>query len=96
MLTMSFKRSDLDQAVRYLQHARELLQAEPLTRMRAIRGVLELAIRRLSPGDFCTGDAAAEITVLRDIAGKVDGKPRTDILKALAILTIAGDSRPER
>jgi hypothetical protein len=83
---MSLRRSDLDQALRYLQHARELLEREPLARMRATRGVLDLAVRRLSPGDFYVGDAAAEITVLRDIAGKVDGATRTDILKAVAIL----------
>jgi hypothetical protein len=87
---MPLKRSDLEQAVRYLEHARELLQGEPLARMRAIRGVLDLAIRRLSPCDFYAGDAAAEITVLRDIAGKVDGKARTDILKAVAILVDRG------
>jgi hypothetical protein len=46
----------------------------------------DLAIRRLSLGNFYAGDAAAEITVLRDIAGKVVGEARTDILKALAIL----------
>jgi hypothetical protein len=38
--------------------------------MRAIRNVLDLAIRRLSPGDYYAGDAAAEITLLRDIANK--------------------------
>jgi hypothetical protein len=55
---------------------------------RAIRDVLDLAIRRLSPGDLYAGDAAAEITVLRDIAGKVDGKPRTDILRPWQSLRI--------
>jgi hypothetical protein len=54
--------------------------------MRASRGVLDLAVRRLSPGDFL-GDAAAEIRMLREVAAKVDGKTRTDILKAVAILT---------
>jgi hypothetical protein len=52
--------------------------------------LLDLAIRRLSPGDFYAGDAAAEITVLRDIAGKVAAEASSDILKAVAILT---DSR---
>jgi hypothetical protein len=80
------KRSDLEQAVRYLQHARELLEREPGARMRVTREVLRLAMRRLSPGDFYAGDAAAEITLLRDIAGKVVGEARTDILKAVAIL----------
>jgi len=84
---MSLRRSDLDQAVRYLQHARDLLEREPLARMRASRGVLDLAVRRLSPGEFYVGNAAAEITVLREIAGKVDGQTRTDILKAVTILS---------
>jgi hypothetical protein len=55
--------------------------------MRASRGVLDLAVRRLSPGEFYVGNAAAEITVLREIAGKVDGQTRTDILKAVTILS---------
>jgi hypothetical protein len=54
--------------------------------MRVIREVLRLAMRRLSPGDFYAGDAAAEITLLRDIAGKLTGEARKDILKAVAIL----------
>ena len=87
---MHLKQSDLDQAVRYLEYARDLLQGEPLARMRASREVLDLAIRRLSrrlsPVDFYVGEVASEITVLRNIAGKVDGKPRTDILKAVTIL----------
>jgi hypothetical protein len=58
--------------------------------MRASRGVLDLAVRRLSPVDFHAGNAAAEITVLREVAGKVDGKTRTDILKAVAILSDRG------
>jgi hypothetical protein len=89
MLTTHLKRSDRDQAVQYLLHARELLGREPLARVRRIRDVLDLAIRRLSPGDFYAGDAAAEITVLRDLAGKVV-EGRTDILKAVAILTDRG------
>src|SRR5271154_7048459 len=54
------KRSDLDQAVRYLQHARELLEREPGARMRVIREVLRLAMRRLSPGDFYAGDGGGD------------------------------------
>jgi hypothetical protein len=87
---MPLQRSDLDQAVRYLQHARVLLEGLPGARMRAIRDVMDLAIRRLSPGDFYAGDAAAEITLLRDIAGKLSGDARTDILKAVAILIDRG------
>jgi hypothetical protein len=84
------KRSHLDQAVRYLQHARVLLELEPGAWMRVIREVLRVAMRRLSPGDFYAGDAAAEITVLRAAAGKVVGEPRTDILKAVAVLRDKG------
>jgi hypothetical protein len=39
--------SDLDQAVRYLEHARELLGRGPVAQIRTIRGVIDLAIRRL-------------------------------------------------
>jgi hypothetical protein len=78
---MPLKRSDLDQAVRYLKHARGLLEGLPGAKTGATRDVLDLAIRRLSPGDFYAGNAAAEITVLRHIAGKV---ARTDVLKAVA------------
>jgi hypothetical protein len=52
--------------------------------------VVDLAIRRLSPGDFYAGDAAAEISVLRDIASKVVAEARVDVLKAVAILTDRG------
>jgi hypothetical protein len=52
-----------------------------------MREVLELVARRLSPDDHYVGTAVAEITVLRDIAGNVTGEARTDILKAVAILT---------
>jgi len=86
---MPLRRSDLEQAVRYLQHARELLDEEPLARMRASRGALDLTVRRLSPGDLLDS-AAAEVTMLREIAGKVDGETRTDILKAVAILAVRG------
>jgi len=52
---MPLRRSDLEQAVRYLLDS-----------------------------------AAAEVTMLREIAGKVDGETRTDILKAVAILAVRG------
>jgi hypothetical protein len=49
--------------------------------------VLGLVVRRLSPGDHFVGDAAAEITVLRDLADKVlVSHARTEILKAVAVL----------
>ena len=41
----------------------------------------------LSPGDHYAGNAAAEITVLRDVASKVPvADARTEILKAIAVL----------
>jgi len=53
----------------------------------AAREVLQLAIRRLSPGDHFVGDAAAEITVLRQVTDKVPmADARTEILKAVAVL----------
>jgi hypothetical protein len=64
---------------------RESSSSDSLAPGRAIRDVLDVAIRRLSPGAFHAGDAAAEITVLRDVAGKVNGETRTDILKVVAI-----------
>jgi hypothetical protein len=80
-------RSDYDQAARYLKYACELLERETPAQSRALRAVLELAVRRLSPGDHFVGDAAAEITVLRDLADKVlVSNARTEILKAVAVL----------
>lgn len=79
---MALLRSDLDQAARYLKYAVELLEREAFGRTATIRKVLDLAVRRLSPGDTYVGDAAAEITVLRDIANKVPvAAARTEILK---------------
>ncbi len=44
-------------------------------------------MRQLSPGDCYVGDAAAEITVLRQVAEKVlIADARTEILKAIALL----------
>jgi hypothetical protein len=62
---MTLHRSDYDQAARYLKYASELLEKQAFGKTVAIRKVLELAVRRLSPGDTYVGDAAAEITVLR-------------------------------
>ena len=88
---MPHKRRDMDQAARYLQHARLLLEGQAAGgRTRAIRDLLDLAIRRLSPGDFYAGAAAAEITLLRDTAGKLAGEARTDVPKAAAILADRG------
>jgi hypothetical protein len=55
--------------------------------MRATCEVLRLAIRRLSPGDHFVGDAAAEISVLRQVANQLPvADARTEILKAVAVL----------
>jgi hypothetical protein len=84
---MTLRRSDYDQAARYLQHACYLLDSHAPGKMRATGDVLRLAIRRLSPGDHFVGDAAAEITVLRHAADQMPvADARTEILKAVAVL----------
>jgi limonene-1,2-epoxide hydrolase len=81
------QRSDYDQAARYLSHANELLARDAAAQTRGLRDLLALAIRRLSPGDNFVGDAAAEITVLRQAAQRVPiADARTEILKAVAVL----------
>jgi hypothetical protein len=47
---MPFKRSDLDQAVRYLEYALVLIERDPPPKIRTIREVIGMSIRRLSPG----------------------------------------------
>jgi hypothetical protein len=84
---MPLQRADYDQAARYLRYACELLKRADTRRTGIIREVLGQAIHRLSPGDHFIGDAAVEITVLRDIATKVPSDDaRTEILKAVAVL----------
>jgi predicted component of type VI protein secretion system len=84
---MTLRRSDYDQAARYLQHACDLMDSQAHGKMRATVEVLRLAIRRLSPGDNFVGDAAAEIAVLRNAADKMPvADARTEILKAVAVL----------
>jgi hypothetical protein len=81
------QRSDYDQAARYLQHANELLARDAEAQTRGLRDILDLAIRRLSPGDHFVGDAAAESTVLRQAAERAPiADARTEILKAVAVL----------
>jgi hypothetical protein len=87
MQQMTLRRSDYDQAARYVAYAIESLEREAFGRTTTVRKVLELAVQRLSPGDHFVGDAAAKITVLRDIANKVPvAAARTEILKAVAVL----------
>lgn len=84
---LMLQRSDYDQAARYLQHACDLTDPQAPGKMRATIEVLRLTIRRLSPGDHFVGDAAAEITVLRQAAETVPiAYARTEILKAVAVL----------
>jgi len=84
---MTLRRSDYDQAARYVRYACELLERQAFGKTVALREVLQLAARRLSPGDHYVGDAAAEITVLRQVAEKVPiADARTGILKAIAVL----------
>jgi len=81
----ALRRADFDQAARYLRYACELLEREAFAKTVKVREVLQLAARRLSPGDHFV--AAAEITVLRAAADRVPAADaRTEILKAVAVL----------
>jgi hypothetical protein len=81
------QRSDYDQAARYLNYACELLKRQAFGKTTTLRQVLQFAARRLSPGDHFVGDAAAEVTVLRQLAEKAPiADARTEILKAIAML----------
>ncbi len=72
---------------RYLRYACELLERDALGKTKTLREILDLAARRLSPGDHYVGDAAAEITVLRQVAERVPvAGARTEILRAVAVL----------
>jgi hypothetical protein len=70
---MPLNRSDYDQAARYLQHALELFDGQSFSGKASVFKLVDLAIARLGPGDRKRDeiDAAAEVTVLRDIANKV-------------------------
>lgn len=84
---MNLRRSDLDQAARYLRYACELLERDAPGKTTTLRKLLDLAVRRLSPGDNYVGNAAAEITVLREAAARSPiPAARTEILKAVAVL----------
>jgi site-specific DNA-adenine methylase len=84
---MTLRRSDCDQAARYVRYACELLERQAFGKTVTLRELLQLAARQLSPGDHFVGAAAAEITVLRQVAAKVPiADARTEILKAIAIL----------
>ena len=84
---MTLHRSDYDQAARYLRYACNLLERQAFGKTAGLRDVLQMAVRRLSPGDHYVGDAAAEITVLRQVAEKVPvADARAEILKAVAVL----------
>ena len=91
---MTMRRSDYDQAARYLEHACQLLERQAYGQTTTFRHVLHLAVRRLSPGDNFVGDAAAEITVLRQLADKLPiAEARTEVLKAVAVLRDRASAR---
>jgi hypothetical protein len=84
---LTLHRSDYDQAARYLNYACELLERQAFGKTVTLREVLELAARRLGPGDHCVGDAASEITVLRMVAERVPiADARTEVVKAIVVL----------
>ena len=84
---MKLQRSDYDPAARYLQSACEILKRLAPGKCLATRLVFELTVRLFSPGDDFVGDAAAEITVLRQAADLMPiADARTEILKAVAAL----------
>jgi hypothetical protein len=84
---MTLHRSDYDQAARYLKYACELLERQAFGKTISLRQVLQMAARRLSPGDHYVGEAAAEITVLRQAAEIAPiANARMEILKAIAVL----------
>jgi hypothetical protein len=84
---MTIPRTDLDQAARHLKCARELIEREAFNKTLTLREMLQTIVRHLSAGDDYVGDAAAEITVLRQIAERVPvAAARTEILKAVAVL----------
>jgi len=84
---MTLRRCDLDQAARYLRYACELFERDAFGKTATLRETLQMVAARLSPGD-----AAAEITVLRQVVEKVPMAPgaRTEILKAVAVLRDKG------
>jgi hypothetical protein len=75
-LPMTLRRSDYDQAARYLKYACELLERQAFGKTVGLREVLQMALGRLSPGDKYVGDAAAEITVLRQVAERCLSRTR--------------------
>jgi hypothetical protein len=84
---MTLYRGDYDQATRYLKYACDLLERQAFGKTTTLREVLQMVMRRLSPGDHYVGDAAAEITVLRQAAEKAPiADARVEILKAIAVL----------
>jgi hypothetical protein len=88
---MTIPQTDLDQAARYLRYAWELLEREAFGEPALLRKTLLVAARRLSQGDHLIGNAAAEITVLCQVAEKVPvAAARTEILKAVAVLRDKG------
>ena len=92
---MTLRRSDLDQAARYLHHATELLaNGGVFAARRGCLDTLNLVVAKLGPGDQKPGDLmiAANITLLDGVAEKVPpGEARTSVLKAVAVLRDRSD-----
>jgi hypothetical protein len=85
---MTTHRSDYEQAARYLGYACALLERYSPSNTVALRELLELTAWRLSLGDHYVREAAAEITVLREVAEKLPlADARTAILEAIAVMS---------
>jgi hypothetical protein len=78
---MALKRSDYDQAARYLKRVSELMERDAKALTRILRELLAMAVKRLSSGETAVGDAIAEIALLR--AGASDAGLRQRQTKAL-------------
>ena len=84
---MPLERADRDLAMRHLEAAMKHLELRTSPETAAIREVIHLSLRRLSPGDFYAGDAAPEITLLRHCASRTTAcGARIEILKAVDAL----------
>jgi hypothetical protein len=68
---MALKRSDYDQAARYLKRVSELMERDAKALTRILRELLAMAVKRLSSGETAVGDAIAEIALLRTTAKRL-------------------------
>ena len=85
---------DYDQAARYLERAREILERTPASKARTIRDALSLAVARLSKGDQLIDNVPAEVTSLTDVSNQItEPEARTEIRKAIAVLRDRGNGK---